>query len=105
MEGTMQKSKTFLMAAGALALSLNAAPAAQAEGKKEKCFGIVKASKNDCAAADGSHSCATYAKRNGFGQDWIGLPAGACDRIIGASLAPTAAEGSYAPKDTKQQAQ
>ena len=29
---------------------------------KEKCYGIAKAGKNDCAAANGSHSCAGQAK-------------------------------------------
>lgn len=96
----MSKPLNFLMAASALSLAFTV-DNAQAEGKKEQCYGIVKSGKNDCSAADGSHSCATYAKRNGYGHDWISLPEGVCDRIIGASLEPTQAEGSYAPKEVK----
>jgi uncharacterized membrane protein len=60
------------------------APAA----KKEKCFGIVKAGKNDCAAPDGTHSCAGLAKNDGDGKEWVLLPAGTCDRILGGLNAP-----------------
>ena len=51
--------------------------------KQEKCYGIVKAGKNDCASA--SHSCATYSKIDASDQEWIMLPSGVCDRIVGAA--------------------
>ena len=60
------------------------APAA----KKEKCFGIVKAGKNDCAALDGTHSCAGLAKNDGDGKEWVLLPAGTCERILGGNNTP-----------------
>lgn len=56
--------------------------------EKEKCYGITKAGKNDCAAADGSHSCAGYAKKDADGREWVLLPKGTCERIVGASDKP-----------------
>jgi uncharacterized membrane protein len=56
--------------------------------KKEKCFGIVKAGKNDCAAPDGTHSCAGLAKNDGDGGEWVLLPSGTCERVLGGSLQP-----------------
>lgn len=52
----------------------------------EKCYGVVKAGKNDCQA--GAHSCAGQAKANGSGAEWITLPKGTCERIVGGSLKP-----------------
>ncbi len=95
-------NKAKYLVAGMAALAMVAAAEPAHADKKEKCYGIAKAGKNDCAAADGSHSCATYAKRNGYGQDWIGLSEGVCDRILGASPTPTAAEGAFATKEELQ---
>ena len=36
-----------------------------------KCFGVAKAGKNDCGAADGSHTCAGKATKNNYRFDWI----------------------------------
>jgi uncharacterized membrane protein len=90
----MNNSKKLLLAISMLAASGGAlaqnadqklsAPSA----KKEKCYGIVKAGKNDCAAADGSHSCAGLAKNDASGQEWVLLPSGACEKIVGGSVAP-----------------
>lgn len=101
----MDKKTRFLAATSLIALGLafspatNAIEARAAEGtpadlnasvgtKQEKCYNIVKAGKNDCAAADGSHSCAGYSKYDASKQEWMLLPAGACARIVGASLEP-----------------
>lgn len=61
---------------------------AQAQIKMEKCYGVVKAGKNDCRAADGSHSCASYSKTDASPFEWMSLPAGTCDKIVGATLIP-----------------
>jgi uncharacterized membrane protein len=80
--------KNQLVAAAVLAalmgvsLAPNLAHAEEA-GKKEereKCYGVAKAEKNDCAAKDGSNSCAGSMKKDG---GWIYLPKGACDKIVG----------------------
>ena len=74
---------------GALALSTvaaavaNAQPVAQPAGS-EKCYGIAKASKNDCAA--GAHSCAGQATKDMDKTSFVYLPKGACAKIAGGSL-------------------
>ncbi|MDB5458957.1 MAG: hypothetical protein JWO72_698 [Caulobacteraceae bacterium] len=77
---------------GALALSTIASasasaaamagPVAQPAGS-EKCYGIAKAAKNDCAA--GAHSCAGQATKNMDKTSFVYLPAGACAKIAGGS--------------------
>ena len=57
--------------------------------KAEKCYGIAKAGKNDCASA-GNNSCGGTSKLDGDPRAWIYVPAGYCERIIGGSLKPKA---------------
>lgn len=57
---------------------------AKDNGSKEKCFGVVKAGKNDCAA--NGHSCAGQAKSDGSAKEWVHLPKGSCEKIVGGSL-------------------
>ena len=47
----------------------------------EKCAGIVKAHNNDCAA--NGHSCAGQATSDGNANEWVKLPAGTCNKIVG----------------------
>jgi uncharacterized membrane protein len=70
---------TSLIAFGALTMSAQAAD----EAGTEKCYGIAKAGKNDCAA--NGHACAGQSKTNGDKKEWIKVPAGTCDRIVGGS--------------------
>lgn len=83
----MIASKKIIMCASILATSSSLAISEQAHAaKKEKCYGIAKAGKNDCASADGSHSCAGLAKIDADLNEWVLLPADTCDAIIGGSL-------------------
>jgi uncharacterized membrane protein len=73
---------------GAFALSTIAATAALAApvpmpAGSEKCYGIAKASRNDCAA--GAHSCAGQATKNNDKASFVYLPKGACAKIAGGS--------------------
>lgn len=52
--------------------------------KKEKCAGIVKAGMNDCAA--NGHSCSGKASKNSVPNEWIYVPQGSCQKIVGASV-------------------
>jgi uncharacterized membrane protein len=54
--------------------------------KKVPCYGIVKAKMNDCGTS--KHSCATQAKKDANGNEWIALNKDDCKRIVGASLKP-----------------
>jgi uncharacterized membrane protein len=69
---------------GVSAFVISASPAlAKSDAKMEKCYGIVKAGKNDCSDVKNTHSCAGSAKVDGGAGEWILLPEGTCDRIVG----------------------
>ncbi|MGQ0767385.1 MAG: BufA1 family periplasmic bufferin-type metallophore [Gemmatimonadota bacterium] len=55
--------------------------------KAEKCYGIAKAGKNDCAAT-GNNSCAGTSKLSGDTKAWMYVPAGYCERIVNGSTEP-----------------
>jgi len=85
----MKDSTTLITAAVASLFTLAAlgvtGPAAAAD-KPEKCFGVVKAGKNDCQTS--SHACAGQNKEDGDAMSWIYLPKGTCEKIVGGSLTP-----------------
>jgi uncharacterized membrane protein len=58
-------------------------PAPAPKFEAEKCYGVVKAGKNDCQTA--TSSCAGTAKRDGQGDSWVYVPKGTCDRLVGGS--------------------
>jgi uncharacterized membrane protein len=72
--------------AGLLALGLATAGsgALAAKGDMEKCGGIVKAGKNDCGTA--GHSCAAQSTTNGGADEWVYLPKGTCEKIVGGKV-------------------
>jgi len=57
--------------------------------KAEKCYGVARAGKNDCAST-GHNSCAGEQKANADPRAWIYVPAGYCERLVGGSLKPKA---------------
>jgi uncharacterized membrane protein len=75
--------------AGPSIVLAQAGPATEPTFKAEKCYGIAKAGKNDCAST-GSNSCAGTAKADGDPRAWIFVPEGYCERIVDASLQPKA---------------
>lgn len=82
----MKKSNLAVTAAvtGLLALGgsvLTAAPAVAAD--KEKCYGVAKAGKNDCATK--TSSCAGTSKEDYQKDAFIVLPKGVCDKLAGGS--------------------
>lgn len=87
---------TLLVSAVALAVAggISTAKAEDAAMDKEKCYGVVKAGHNDCANASKSHSCAGQAAADSSGDDWVALPAGVCDKLVGGSLTPAGGEAA-----------
>ncbi len=84
----MKTTHATITAIGSL-LTLGAAvfctPAAAADNAAtEKCYGVAKAGKNDCAGA--GHACAGQAKVDASGKEFISLPKGMCERLTGGSL-------------------
>jgi uncharacterized membrane protein len=50
----------------------------------EKCYGVSKAGKNDCAGP--AHACAGQSKTDSSGKDFLQVPKGTCERLAGGSL-------------------
>jgi uncharacterized membrane protein len=48
---------------------------------KEKCYGVAKAGKNDCAA--NSHACAGQSKMDDDPTEWKYVPKGECEKMGG----------------------
>ena len=59
-----------------------AAPAMAAD--TEKCAGVVKAGKNDCATS--TNGCAGQVKADGQKDAWIVVPKGTCEKIVGGTV-------------------
>lgn len=58
----------------------------KANEKVEKCYGVVKARKNDCSTS--RHSCAGQAKTDGAADEWVRVPTGLCLKLVNGSLTP-----------------
>lgn len=78
----MDRRTASLAIAGSLltALSMVGLPA-QADGEKEKCFGIALAGQNDCASA-GSNSCAGQSTADYDKAAWKLVPKGSCETTM-----------------------
>ncbi len=80
-------SKTAMLAAAVGSLFVLAGPAFSADsGSTEKCYGVAKAAKNDCAGA--AHACAGQSTKDGSPKEFLSLPKGTCARLVGGSLTP-----------------
>ena len=79
------KKQVLAATAMAAVLAFAVTTAAQAEdaAKTEKCYGVVKAGKNDCKT--GAHSCAG-ASKEAAKDEFVLVPAGLCDKLTGGSL-------------------
>ena len=75
---------TSLIALGS-AMTATTASAAEKE-KQEKCYGVAKAGKNDCATK--TTSCSGSSKMDGQKDAFIMVPKGLCDRLAGGSKKP-----------------
>ena len=73
-----------LLALGALSLAGNAV--AQ-DAEMERCYGVVKAGKNDCEA--NGHTCQGQARTDGDANEWLLVPAGTCERLVGGNTSPS----------------
>jgi uncharacterized membrane protein len=84
-------SKTVMLAAavGSLFVLSTRSTVAADDPTTEKCYGIAKAGKNDCAGP--GHVCTGLAKTDGDPDEYVNLPKGTCEHIVGGILkdAPT----------------
>ena len=88
----MQNTRFVITAAIAALTSggIFASTAAQAAGavvcaEQERCYGIAKAGKNDCATS--SSVCSGSAKQDNLKDAWIYVPKGTCQKVAGGMLA------------------
>lgn len=59
--------------------------------EQEKCFGVARSGKNDCATS--TSSCAGTAKQDGQKDAWVYVPKGSCQKLSGGVLStPTVGE-------------
>ena len=80
------KDKALILST-AVAAVMALTPATEANAAKagfEKCQGIVKAGMNDCGTSE--HACAGQAKTDGHPEEWVFVPAGTCDKIVGGTV-------------------
>jgi uncharacterized membrane protein len=88
----MNEKKVLMNAAlaGVVALGLGAASgeALAAKAGFEKCAGIVKAGMNDCGTA--KHDCAGQGATDGDAAEWLYVPEGTCEKIVGSTLKASA---------------
>ena len=88
----MNKRQALIASALASVCAVSAANAAAADEAKpaiERCFGVAKAGQNDCATANGSHSCAGQAKVDKDAHEWTFVAKGTCEKA-GGTLKPPA---------------
>jgi len=89
MSATSLKTITLSAIFGAAAMAVAGSAAYAADGKAmdkpatEKCYGVAKAGKNDCAAT--GHSCAGQSTKDMDKASWVSLPAGVCAKLAGGS--------------------
>ena len=81
-KNTLSKVAASSILAAAL-LSNSAITHAGKEGL-EKCQGVAKAGMNDCGA--NGHSCAGQAEVDADPKEWVYVPEGTCEKIVGGSV-------------------
>jgi uncharacterized membrane protein len=80
------KNLALAAAVGSLvSLGVTGTAFAGEKADKEKCYGVAKAGKNDCAA--NGHSCAGQAKVDNDPTEWKYVPKGECEKM-GGTTAP-----------------
>jgi uncharacterized membrane protein len=84
----MKKSEKAIVCAitGLLALGGSSADALVNCAEQERCYGVARAGKNDCATS--TSVCASTAKQDFQKDAWIFVPKGTCTKLAGGSLQP-----------------
>jgi uncharacterized membrane protein len=81
----LRTAMTSLLAIGAVSV---AASVSAEEAKQEQCAGVIKAGKNDCATS--ANACHGHVTSDSHPEAWIYVPAGTCERIVGARVVKVA---------------
>jgi len=80
------KTNTIIASAigSLLTMAVTVGTAQAAAEKMEKCYGVVKAGKNDCQTS--VSACAGSATKDGQKDAWLYLPKGTCEKLVGSAL-------------------
>jgi uncharacterized membrane protein len=85
-----KKTKLIIPTAALIAavgvIGLTGTDEASAKKGMEKCYGVVKAGKNDCGNISKTHSCAGQSTMDGDTGEWVYLPEGVCNKLVNGSL-------------------
>ncbi len=81
----MNKSVALTGALAAAIMLVSNGALAQDKPATEKCYGVAKAGKNDCAAGPGT-TCAGTSKKDAQADAWTYVLAGSCEKLVGGSL-------------------
>jgi len=101
-----RKNINTLLASAVVATMAGGIGGAHAMGSdQEKCYGVVKAGANDCGNAAKTHACAGHAKTDADGGEWLGLPKGTCEKLVGGSTSPIEAKAKDAAEEVKDPAE
>jgi uncharacterized membrane protein len=73
-----------LFAVNALGAGVTALADNLDHSKEEKCAGVIKAGKNDCATS--RNQCHGHVKADRDPEAWIYVPKGTCEKIAGARV-------------------
>lgn len=95
-----QKNLVALAVAGLFTMGVSSTALAQDKGQ-EKCWGIAKAGKNDCANSKAGHSCAGMAKKDGDPYDFKMVKTGTCAQMGGSLVEGKAMMMKDGMKDKK----
>ena len=79
-------SSLILLALGSSLISTSALAVPDAPKNWEKCTGVSKAGMNDCGATDGAHKCGGHAQKDSMKTEWIYVPEGTCEKIVGGAV-------------------
>ena len=77
-------TKTAILAAAVGSLFAIGATQGASAADTEKCFGVAKAGMNDCGTS--KHGCGGKAAVDGDKAEWIKVPKGTCEKIVGATV-------------------
>lgn len=74
-----------LTSGGVLVSTATQAAGAVVCAEQERCYGIAKAGKNDCATS--ASACSGSAKQDNQKDAWVYVPKGMCAKVAGGTLA------------------
>ena len=84
MSKSISKAGTVVASMLAVGMMVGTGEANAAKAGFEKCQGIVKAGMNDCGTS--KHKCSGNAATDGDAEEWLYVPEGTCDKIVGGSV-------------------